>query len=105
MRYLLLTGLLLVCQMALAQPDPFPKVASSYLIQVNGDLVWERQADRRLSPASLTKLMAASAYVRRPFRVGYDRIYFRTPGTWWTPAKVPQKLLELAEAGGTRMIA
>jgi len=45
--------------MALAQPDPFPKVASSYLVQVNGELVWERQADRRLPLASLTKLMTA----------------------------------------------
>jgi len=54
---LLLIGLLLVCQTALAQPDPFPKVASSYLVQVNGELLWERQANRRLPPASLTKLM------------------------------------------------
>lgn len=50
-------GLLLVCHMALAQPDPFPRVAASYLVQVNGDLLWERQANRRLPPASLTKLM------------------------------------------------
>lgn len=56
MRYLLL-GLLLVCHSALAQPDPFPKVASSYLVQVNGALLWERQVNRRLPPASLTKLM------------------------------------------------
>lgn len=70
MRYLLLTGLLLVCQMALAQPDPFsrdpfPKVASSYLVQVNGELLWERQADLRLPPASLTKLMTALLLVER----------------------------------------
>ena len=56
MRYLLL-GLLLVCHVALAQPDPFPKVAASYLVQVNGALLWERQVNRRLPPASLTKLM------------------------------------------------
>lgn len=56
MRYLLI-GLLLVCHGALAQPDPFPKVASSYLVQVNRSLLWERQANRRLPPASLTKLM------------------------------------------------
>jgi len=53
----LLIGLLLVCQGALAQPDPFPKVASAYLVRVNGDLLWERRANRRLPPASLTKLM------------------------------------------------
>jgi D-alanyl-D-alanine carboxypeptidase (penicillin-binding protein 5/6) len=56
MRYLL-TGLLLVCHTALAQPDPFPQVAASYLVQVNGALLWEKQANRRLPPASLTKLM------------------------------------------------
>jgi D-alanyl-D-alanine carboxypeptidase (penicillin-binding protein 5/6) len=56
MRYLLI-GLLLVCNGALAQPDPFPKVASAYVVQANGRLLWERQAQRRLPPASLTKLM------------------------------------------------
>lgn len=58
MRYILI-GLLLVCDVALAQPDPFPKVASAYLVRVNGELLWERQANRRLPPASLTKLMTA----------------------------------------------
>jgi D-alanyl-D-alanine carboxypeptidase (penicillin-binding protein 5/6) len=59
-RYLLLIGLLLVCRMPLAQPDdPFPKVASAYLVQVDGALMWERQADLRLPPASLTKMMTA----------------------------------------------
>lgn len=59
MRRLLLIGLLLVCQTALAQPDPFPKVATSYLVLVDGKVMWERQPDRRLPPASLTKLMTA----------------------------------------------
>ena len=57
MHYLL--GLLLVCQTALAQPDLFPQVAASYLVQVNGALRWEREVNRRLPPASLTKLMTA----------------------------------------------
>jgi D-alanyl-D-alanine carboxypeptidase (penicillin-binding protein 5/6) len=65
MRYLLLTGLLLACQSALAQPDPFPKVASSYVVEVNGELLWERQAARRLPPASLTKLMTALLLVEQ----------------------------------------
>lgn len=56
MRYALI-GLLLVCQGALAQPDPFPAVASAYVVRVNGSLLWERQANLRLPPASLTKLM------------------------------------------------
>ncbi len=58
MRYILI-GLLLVCNVALAQPDPFPRVASAYLVTVNGELLWERQANLRLPPASLTKLMTA----------------------------------------------
>jgi D-alanyl-D-alanine carboxypeptidase (penicillin-binding protein 5/6) len=56
MRFIII-GLLLVWNAALAQPDPFPNIASSYLVQVNGTLLWERQANKRLSPASLTKLM------------------------------------------------
>jgi serine-type D-Ala-D-Ala carboxypeptidase (penicillin-binding protein 5/6) len=58
MRFILI-GLLLVWNSALAQPDPFPKVASSYLVQLNDTLLWERQANWRLPPASLTKLMTA----------------------------------------------
>jgi D-alanyl-D-alanine carboxypeptidase (penicillin-binding protein 5/6) len=57
----LLLGLLLSCHalLALAQPDPFPEVASAYRAEVDGRPVWERQANRRLPPASLTKLMTA----------------------------------------------
>lgn len=58
MRWLMI-GLLLVCQTALAQPDPFPNIAASYLVQVNETLLWEKQTSRRLPPASLTKLMTA----------------------------------------------
>lgn len=59
MRYLF--GLLLLCQalLALAQPDPFPQVASSYRVEIDGAPVWEKQGNRRLPPASLTKLMTA----------------------------------------------
>lgn len=58
MKYLLV-GLLLVCQNALAEPNPFPNVASAYLVQVNSTTLWEKQASVRLPPASLTKLMTA----------------------------------------------
>ena len=64
MRFLAI-GLLLVCPMALAQPDPFPKVAASYLVEVNGKLLWERQAKQQLPPASLTKLMTALLLVEQ----------------------------------------
>ena len=59
MRYLF--GLLLLCHaaLALAQPDPFPQVAASYLVEINGMPVWEKQGNRRLPLASLTKLMTA----------------------------------------------
>jgi D-alanyl-D-alanine carboxypeptidase (penicillin-binding protein 5/6) len=55
----LLFGLLLTWQVALAEPNPFPDVARAYLVQVNGNTLWQKQADRRLPPASLTKLMTA----------------------------------------------
>ncbi|MDP4029227.1 MAG: D-alanyl-D-alanine carboxypeptidase family protein [Gallionella sp.] len=57
----LLLGLLLSCHalLALGQPDPFPEIASAYRVEVDGRPVWERQANRRLPPASLTKLMTA----------------------------------------------
>ena len=57
----LLIGLLLSCHtlLVLAQPDPFPEAATAYRVEINGEPVWERQASRRLPPASLTKLMTA----------------------------------------------
>ena len=58
--------LALLCQPAWAAEqagelpgDPFPQVASSYLVEVNGERVWEKQPARRLPSASLTKLMTA----------------------------------------------
>ena len=65
MRYLF--GLLLLCQaaLALAQPDPFPEVAASYRVEINGAAVWEKQGNRRLPPASLTKLMTALLVAER----------------------------------------
>jgi serine-type D-Ala-D-Ala carboxypeptidase (penicillin-binding protein 5/6) len=63
MRFLF--GLLLLCPSAwAAQPgdlpaNPFPEVATSYLVELNGTVIWEKQPQRRLPPASLTKLMTA----------------------------------------------
>jgi D-alanyl-D-alanine carboxypeptidase (penicillin-binding protein 5/6) len=45
--------------LAASQSDPFPQVATSYLVELNGNTIWARKADRRLPPASLTKLMTA----------------------------------------------
>jgi D-alanyl-D-alanine carboxypeptidase (penicillin-binding protein 5/6) len=62
-------GVLLLCGM-LAAPnpavpatavtsDPFPAVASAYLLKIDGKAVWEHHPDRRLPVASLTKMMTA----------------------------------------------
>jgi D-alanyl-D-alanine carboxypeptidase (penicillin-binding protein 5/6) len=42
---------------AASQPDPFPQVAYAYQVEVDGEVLWEKQATRQLPPASLTKLM------------------------------------------------
>lgn len=39
--------------------NPFPDVAASYLVEINGATVWEKQSSLRLPQASLTKLMVA----------------------------------------------
>lgn len=39
--------------------DPFPGVASAYLVEVDGRMLWSRAADAARAPASLTKLMTA----------------------------------------------
>jgi D-alanyl-D-alanine carboxypeptidase (penicillin-binding protein 5/6) len=60
-RKLLFIGLCLFANatLAAAQPDPFPQVATSYLVELNGSTIWSRHPDKRLPPASLTKLMTA----------------------------------------------
>jgi D-alanyl-D-alanine carboxypeptidase (penicillin-binding protein 5/6) len=45
--------------LAAAQPDPFPQVADAYLVEIDGVVVWEKQSDKRLPQASLTKLMTS----------------------------------------------
>jgi D-alanyl-D-alanine carboxypeptidase (penicillin-binding protein 5/6) len=44
---------------AAAATDPFPQLASAYLVQIGERDLWAGQADKRLSPASLTKVMTA----------------------------------------------
>lgn len=39
--------------------DPFPGVASSYLVKIDGKPVWGHQPHRKLPPASLTKMMTS----------------------------------------------
>ncbi|MFA5824893.1 MAG: D-alanyl-D-alanine carboxypeptidase family protein [Gallionellaceae bacterium] len=61
MRTGIFIGLWLLFQItwAASQPDPFPQVADAYLVEINGAVVWKRQAEKHLPPASLTKLMTA----------------------------------------------
>ncbi|MBU1424287.1 MAG: D-alanyl-D-alanine carboxypeptidase [Gammaproteobacteria bacterium] len=61
MRSLLFIGLWLLAPSAPAasQPDPFPQVATAYLVELDGNTIWARHPERRLPPASLTKLMTA----------------------------------------------
>ncbi len=61
MRIAFFIGLWLLAPIALAasQPDPFPQVAAAYLVELDGDTIWAKHPQRRLPPASLTKLMTA----------------------------------------------
>jgi len=55
------------CALLLASPagaraevkDPFPSLAASYLLRLNGADLWAHDPDRPLPPASLTKIMTA----------------------------------------------
>lgn len=38
-------------------PDPFPSTALSYLVKLNGKMLWAHLPDKKLPPASLTKIM------------------------------------------------
>ena len=42
-----------------AAPDSFPRLADAYLVQIGEHDLWAGQADKRLLPASLTKVMTA----------------------------------------------
>jgi serine-type D-Ala-D-Ala carboxypeptidase (penicillin-binding protein 5/6) len=42
-----------------AATDPFPQLADAYLVQIGERDLWADQADKRLPPASLTKVMTA----------------------------------------------
>jgi len=44
---------------AAGTPDPFPSIAASYLVRLNGATLWAHEPERPLPPASLTKIMTA----------------------------------------------
>lgn len=64
--FLLLTAaLLLAAPSVQAAIDPFPNSARAYLAQVGGTTIWSHQADQKLPPASLTKIMTALLVLER----------------------------------------
>lgn len=63
--FLLLTAALLLAAPAVHAADPFVKSARAYLTQVGGTTVWSHQADEKLPPASLTKIMTALLVLER----------------------------------------
>lgn len=50
---------------AAAPVDRYPNAAASYVVAVDGRILWEKDADRPLPPASLTKMMTALLLVER----------------------------------------
>ncbi len=58
-----LAGAASSAQTAASLPDPFPEVAASYVVQVQGSTVWSHRPDRSLPPASLTKIMTALLFL------------------------------------------
>ena len=48
-----------------ANDDPFPAVASSYILKIDGETVWAHRPEQRLAPASLTKIMTALLVLER----------------------------------------
>jgi serine-type D-Ala-D-Ala carboxypeptidase (penicillin-binding protein 5/6) len=46
--------------------DPYPRVATAYVLAVDGDALWAHGADLPLQPASLAKLLAALVLLRDP---------------------------------------
>src|SRR6266568_1716570 len=48
-----------------ANDDPFPAVASSYILKIDGETIWAHLPERRLAPASLTKIMTALLVMER----------------------------------------
>jgi D-alanyl-D-alanine carboxypeptidase (penicillin-binding protein 5/6) len=64
MRVLLL-AVALAAGAARAAGDPYPWIASAYVVKRDGVLLWAGQADARLPPASLAKMMTALIALER----------------------------------------
>jgi D-alanyl-D-alanine carboxypeptidase (penicillin-binding protein 5/6) len=55
----------LLASTAHAAEDPYPWIASAYLVKRDGVVLWAGQENARLAPASLTKLMTALIALER----------------------------------------
>lgn len=67
--------------------DRYPNAAAAYLVAIDGTIVWEKDADRPLPPASLTKMMTALVLVERA----------------WDPAAVVKVSARAAAETGSRV--
>jgi D-alanyl-D-alanine carboxypeptidase (penicillin-binding protein 5/6) len=56
---------LVTAGLAQAAEDPFPGAGEAYLVKRDGRVLWARAAERRLPPASLTKMMTALIALER----------------------------------------
>src|SRR3990170_5848182 len=48
-----------------AADDPYPWIASAYVVKRDGVVLWAGQPDARLAPASLAKMMTALIAIER----------------------------------------
>jgi len=61
----LLLAVALAAGAARAADDPYPWIASAYVVKRDGALLWAGQPDARLPPASLAKMMTALLLLER----------------------------------------
>src|SRR5881394_1166191 len=61
----LLLAVALAAGTARAADDPYPWIASAYVVKRDGVLLWAGQPDARLPPASLAKMMTALLALER----------------------------------------
>ncbi len=61
------TFLLALCLLVIPAhaADPFPNAAAAYLVKSGETVFWSHQAERRMPPASLTKMMTALVVLER----------------------------------------
>jgi D-alanyl-D-alanine carboxypeptidase (penicillin-binding protein 5/6) len=65
LRFALALAVSLAAGGAKAVEDPYPWIASAYVVKRDGKLLWAGQPDARLPPASLAKLMTALLALER----------------------------------------